>query len=84
MVRRCGVIGEGAFVVVIRYKDDNGPDFAVKELLSTKEIERFTREIDILEALAGCPNIMPLLKRSPDGHSYSMPLADEVLEKYIR
>lgn len=83
-----GVIGEGAFALVSRYRDNDGKKFAVKKLKSESkrnptDIKRFKREIAMLEELKDEPNIVALIDYNAEQLWYIMPYAEENLYKYI-
>ncbi|MEK5149046.1 serine/threonine-protein kinase [Psychrobacillus sp. FSL K6-4615] len=82
------VIGEGAFAHVSRYVDKNGDKYAVKKLKNESkkneiDVKRFKREIDILKAVTGEPNIVPLIDFNKEELWYIMPCAEQNLHKYI-
>jgi serine/threonine protein kinase len=86
-----GLIGGGYFAIVKRYEDAaNGRKVAVKELKSEYKtnvdyINRFKREVRLLQELAGHSNIIELIDAeiTETDFRYIMPLATDNLEKFI-
>jgi eukaryotic-like serine/threonine-protein kinase len=80
-------IGRGAFAIVTHYRDKtSGADVAVKKLTDEKHAHRFEREIKIMQALDGHPNVIKLIDFECISGSYQhiTPKAKTNLYKYIK
>jgi len=80
------MIGEGSYALVYKYKDPNYNKNIVikraKDILSTKELERFEKEFKALNKLSS-PYIIDVYKYNSSIPEYSMEYMDINLEKYI-
>jgi eukaryotic-like serine/threonine-protein kinase len=79
-------IGEGAFSIVYKYKDENyNRTFALKRAkkgLSERDLQRLKKEFEILKSL-NYPYILEVYRYDDSENSYSMELCDCTLDQYI-
>lgn len=80
-------LGQGAFSLVQKYKDEYYDKFfalkIAKKDLNERELQRFKREFEILKSLK-FPYILEVYSYNNDNNSYVMEYCDSTLYEYIR
>lgn len=79
-------IGQGSYANVYKYKDSfYNKSFVIKKAkanLTTKELERFKNEFNVLKDL-NSPYIIEVFRYFENEHKYTMELMDITLQRYI-